>query len=469
MGQQVVRIGAVAGIERYAHRRGKRDGHAADRQRFEQRADHRLGDPCGLLGAAIIENEDEPVPAHPAHHVGARGLRQQALAHRLEQPVSHRQAIGVVDVLEAIEVEAEARDVLLALWIGGQRLLQPSAHEHPIGQAGERIVIGQPPDLGPCVVALDGHDAEVKTGFNQMQMPRARPAPLGKIEGKGSRHTSVAHHHGIGPARLVAERQDQRLVVGPERVGFDILDHHRLAAPGGRAATAGSRPDLLAVDGPCHPLGHTGRGQRAQPLVLVDAQDRDHGSRGQRLDLAAHAIHEIGERDVAAERIEQVMLEHLQTLGLGNVGQHGDEMGEIAVRIVDRIDLGRHPDRLARLRPQQQIVVKALPGLGALARALMQAFVGHRPGQQRPGPLIGKVVQRVAEQFGKGGIDIAGMSVGVRNEDCPVGPRDCKLDEIEPAWIVHQTVAGISTFVHDANPGSFSPDKTAFPPSRRRV
>ena len=109
--EQRVGILAVGGIERYADAGGGADLVAGDIQRPPQLLDYLLGNDRGVLGLRQLGQQDgELVPAHAGQRVAAAQTGLQARGHALEQLVALGMAEGVVDQLEAIEVDEQQRD-----------------------------------------------------------------------------------------------------------------------------------------------------------------------------------------------------------------------------------------------------------------------------------------------------------------------------------------------------------------------
>ena len=83
---------------------------ALDRVGLRQALDQARGDlRHRLLGLDVGEQQQELVAADPGHHVLAARHRLQALADLLEHEVADRVAVGVVDRLEAVEVDEQQR------------------------------------------------------------------------------------------------------------------------------------------------------------------------------------------------------------------------------------------------------------------------------------------------------------------------------------------------------------------------
>ena len=107
--------------------------------RLGQPLGHELG---GLLAGHVVAQDGELVAAEAGDDVGRAHGRAQPVGHRDQQPVAGGVAEAVVHHLEAVEVEEQHRDALVAL---RRRRCQLAARARStkcsaVGQAGERIV-----------------------------------------------------------------------------------------------------------------------------------------------------------------------------------------------------------------------------------------------------------------------------------------------------------------------------------------
>ena len=67
----------------------------------------------------------------------------QALRHGADQQVADVVAEAVVDVLEVVQIDAQQRAAAAFTFGAGQRLLDALAQQQAVGQAGERVVVGE--------------------------------------------------------------------------------------------------------------------------------------------------------------------------------------------------------------------------------------------------------------------------------------------------------------------------------------
>ncbi len=160
----------------------------ADLDRRAERGD----DPGGhVLGAprrpAVLDQHGELVAAHPGRRVRPRrSISAIRCADRDQQLVADGVPERVVDLLEVVEVDEEhAEGGVVALGGQGERVLQPVAEQHPVGQPGQAVVerlvgqvVLQPPPLGDVP---DGqHQRRRRSGRRAGPGPRTRPAAAGR-------------------------------------------------------------------------------------------------------------------------------------------------------------------------------------------------------------------------------------------------------------------------------------------------
>ena len=110
------------------------------------RREHPLGQPRGVRRRRAFGHDDGELVAAGAGEERAFQRGAQALRHRAQQPIADRVPEDVVDLLEAVEIDAQHREAFV-------RLRRPLEHRgealiecHPVGQVGERIVMREPLD-----------------------------------------------------------------------------------------------------------------------------------------------------------------------------------------------------------------------------------------------------------------------------------------------------------------------------------
>ena len=143
---------------------------------------HRRGD--------VGQQQRELVAAQPRHRVAFPQAAAQPLRHVGDQAVAHGVAQGIVDDLEAVEVQ-EQHGQALAVTVGlGHGQGQAVGEEQPVGQLGERVVVGQAANLLLGLLAL----GDVERG------PDGPPRLAGLVEERrrvaqdGGDLAALAHH-----------------------------------------------------------------------------------------------------------------------------------------------------------------------------------------------------------------------------------------------------------------------------------
>ena len=128
---------------------------AVEVERLRDRGHEPLGEGGGAFWLAQARLHDrEFVAAEPRDGVGLPHRGREPRRHLLEQPIAGAMAAQVVDVLEAIEVEAQHRDLLVRPPRPRQLLLEPVAEQDPVRQLGQRVVGRHEADLrlGACAL-----------------------------------------------------------------------------------------------------------------------------------------------------------------------------------------------------------------------------------------------------------------------------------------------------------------------------
>ncbi len=119
-----------------------------DVEGFAQHRHHFRGDLGRHFGTVQIgQHHEEFVAAMAADRVGLAHARQQPLRGVAQQHVAHRMSVGVIDGLEAIEVHEQQRHLPAGAFAMRDRLFHAVLEQQAVGQAGQRIVVGEILDL----------------------------------------------------------------------------------------------------------------------------------------------------------------------------------------------------------------------------------------------------------------------------------------------------------------------------------
>ena len=98
----------------------------------------------GLLDRArvlhVLDQGGELVPAQPGRGVVGPQRLGDPRGDFFQQEIADRVPPGVVDDLEIVQVDEEHADDRAVPRAAGQRVLEPVGEEHPVGQAGQRVV-----------------------------------------------------------------------------------------------------------------------------------------------------------------------------------------------------------------------------------------------------------------------------------------------------------------------------------------
>ena len=138
---------AVVGIDGDAETGTKVQLLVIDLERRQEGVEDLLGDLGGVLGAVDAgQQEQEIIGAEPCHGIAPTHGADQTLADRAQDLIAAREPERIVDQLEAVEVEDHDREQLLAAPRPLDRLGQTVIEQQAVGQAGQRIVVGEVAD-----------------------------------------------------------------------------------------------------------------------------------------------------------------------------------------------------------------------------------------------------------------------------------------------------------------------------------
>ena len=185
-----------------------------------------------------------------------RTQRVRRAATSLSTSVARLVAVGVVDRLEAVEVEEHHGDLGVLAPRGGQRLVQAVEEQHAVRQPGQQVVLGQVAGLllGLLAVGDVGQDRHVAGDARR------------RVADRGQRHPHRIH---LAVARARRNLAFPVIVVGDAVP--DLLVERRLVQAGAQSGHFSGRP-----------LGRPEAGDVGVGLV-----DRDHAEPLSRIGLAS--------------------------------------------------------------------------------------------------------------------------------------------------------------------------------------
>ena len=105
-----------------------------------------------LLGARLREQHGELVAAEPRQQIGLAQPLAEHRGDRADQLVPCRMAEGVVHVLEVVEVQQQHGALASVARVPREVRLELVLEAAPVGEAGERIMVGEV--LEPALEAL---------------------------------------------------------------------------------------------------------------------------------------------------------------------------------------------------------------------------------------------------------------------------------------------------------------------------
>ncbi len=280
--------------------------------RLAQRFQDPLPQQDHVFGALRADADHrEFVAAQPRHHAVADAT-PQPVGDAPQQCIAGRMTVRVVDLLEAIEIDAEDGHAVVAVRCG-KRLLHAFAEQKPVGKTGQGV--------------MPGHVGDALLG----------PALLGDV--LMGRHPAAVRHPGVHDAydapvgQLGRLARDNALGGVPRQIAFDILAE----SPGGLArfqklAQAATRSDEVGGE-PVHlhvmPVGH------GDPVVPVEHHE-----------ALAHVVQCGVEAQVLGR---QLLLARAQQLivGFELAAEQRDCAPHLAdlVASVGELDVGRAADR----------------------------------------------------------------------------------------------------------------------------
>ncbi|MNM28623.1 hypothetical protein D3C81_391390 [compost metagenome] len=355
--QHVVEAVAIGRAHGDADAGGQRQAFAIDAELPAQAGQDGLRQRQGTSQQGIVLQQNlEFIAALARHRVALAHAAGEETRHYLQRLVAHGLAVRIVDVLEAVQVQAH-QHYLLAIAHGLRaRLLEALAHQHAIGQARQGIVVGQEVDqvlLGLAFADIE-EDADI-----------VDDGAVGAMHGGGAEQAGIGvaalapRLHLARPAAAAAQALAQGQQHGFARVfgvqAHDVGAHHFLRRVAGNARKGGiGRDDDAGRIGDQDGIlrGFEDLARQAQQF-LVGAADLHFARQGaghllQFRRAFGHAALQVG------ALLRQLQLRPRQAyvgvragenfLGLERLGDEVDGTQRKAAHLVVRIVLGRQED-----------------------------------------------------------------------------------------------------------------------------
>ena len=371
VGEQRGAVGAVVREDRHAGGDTGADRAAVDLEFLGDGIADLLRQRETCLRLFAIDDQAELVAGQARHHAAARGVLEP-LGHLDQKLVAVRVTEDVVDLLEAVEVDAQNRELLAGAFAGLDHLGQRLEESGTVRQVGEAVVIGHVRHARLGLPAV----GDVLVGLDQIL-----------------RLAGIAQHGGA------AGEEQSQAVFGRDRM---LLGDHPPLLDRGFVA----RDDQLGFLG----IEDVGRGQ-ARGFLAPAVEDRLRAAVGEQIAAVLDLLDDQGHRDVVDHELEEFLgalqlLRQRATVGdvleyehqefglVALVADHDPDrsnhapltgavdlefVAELAVRRIERRPVGRL-DAGRRDRRKQ------------LARVLADGMVAR----ETPEPLIGAVGEDVA-------------------------------------------------------------------------
>ncbi len=207
--QQSLGVAAMIRIHRNADAQTKLQRASGGLQRGIERAQYSLGDAAFESGWKAFGQHHQFIPTHPRQQLARTAYRGQALRHGDQHGVADVVAEGVVDLLEAVQIQIQHRHPT-AVAIGTRQCrVELLVQAHRIGKAGQCVVFGaklQRPGgrtaLGRVVQAHDRGAAGLRqrTAFPLKRAAVGR-SPFLKSLVIAAQVQAMAVQIGLGPAQ----------------------------------------------------------------------------------------------------------------------------------------------------------------------------------------------------------------------------------------------------------------------------
>ena len=328
-----------------------------------------VGDQGRRLGVGQVrEDQRELVAADPGHGVALAQGRAHPLADLLEHVVADPVAEGVVDLLELVEVDQDDREQAAVAPAARHRLAQAVLEQEPVGQAGQRVVLGemQHAGFGPLAFGDVGRGADEAAARHRAALDVEDPLVGARLLEAGGRRPPAGQPQPLagGGAGVAAARQIMAQKIAQGRA--PTIQLGRIAVQLAMARVPGREPAVALEHG--HALVDVLEGrlelagllaERGHQVLVLDREadrgdqrgvDRaaEHGHPGQVQDHERrhHQMRPIA-LDRQAGRVGHQRADRERDVGRHVAGQRGDRAADHAGHDERQKDLRRpHPGRV---------------------------------------------------------------------------------------------------------------------------
>src|SRR5437879_8100010 len=135
---------AIAGIHRYSHAGGEPKRAPIEPEcRAQASREPLLSEAADIVLVLHIGNNRKMVRADPCYSRRIRACGPDTVGKLPEQLVARLAPVGIIDRLESLNIDDGDSELALRAAGGNHLLLQPLQKQTAVGEAGERIVIGE--------------------------------------------------------------------------------------------------------------------------------------------------------------------------------------------------------------------------------------------------------------------------------------------------------------------------------------
>ena len=245
----------VSGIHRHTDAAGDDEAHVITLKRLRQHFQNALTDDFTRVHIGLVQDDHKLVTAQAGHGVIGAQAFFDAVGHLHQHHVAKTVAQGVIDVLEAVQVNEHDRKAMVVALRHGNGLLDPLTQHHPVGQASQRIAVSQVVDALLVRYGL----GEVMRVTNAMHRSAAltRQVNQGHQQGRHRAIGAVVVQHALPPVFDVQPVQNQGQAVRFTRQAEQVGEFFPMQLVGAALHQAAAR--AVGGEDPVVGIGHKNR------------------------------------------------------------------------------------------------------------------------------------------------------------------------------------------------------------------